>query len=115
MLNLEETYKLSSAKGIDMKLLAIYRNVLLNMSKKNNFNLVYLIEFYVGICNINHELSEINFLDEIIDDTNNERVIKLVSKAKKYIDNYNYNPQDFLMQKDEGSSGFGSVFNKWRG
>ena len=83
--------------------------------KENHRSLRYLIEFYVGICNINHELSEINFLDEIIDDTNNERVIKLVLKSKKYIDNYNYNPQDFLMQKDEGSSGFGSVFNKWRG
>ena len=97
------------------EIISYLQKCIIEYVKDNHIHLRYLIEYYVGICNINHELSEINFLDDIKDVTNNERIIKLVSKSKQYIDNYHYSPQDFLMEKDEGSSGFGSVFNKWRG
>ena len=78
-------------------------------------DLKYLLEYYIGVCNIRPETYDIEFLQSCKKLTSNNFTHKLIEKAINYVSKTKYNPVDFLIQPDLGASGWGPVQDRWRG
>tara|TARA_B100000767_G_C19735169_1_gene523562 strand:- start:163 stop:1536 length:1374 start_codon:yes stop_codon:yes gene_type:complete len=78
-------------------------------------DLKYLLEYYIGVCNIRPETSDIEFLQNCKKLTSNNFTHKLIEKAINYLSQNQYKPADFLIEPDHGASGWGSVQDPWRG